>query len=82
MENAKFTKPLLDKLGAKRVILVTNWFHTPRSLAIFRNYQPGREFTVSFPPKPAPLSQWDRESLRRERMAALHNLLVHGVWSW
>lgn len=82
VENAKFTKPMLDQIGAKRVILVTNWFHTPRALAIFRKYQPGREFVVSFPPKPEPLSKWDRETQRRERLAALHNLVVHGVWSW
>jgi uncharacterized SAM-binding protein YcdF (DUF218 family) len=82
VENAKFTKPLLDKIGAKRVILVTNWFHAPRSLVIFRKYQPGREFTVSFSPKPEPLTQWDRATQRRERLAVIHNLFVHGVWSW
>lgn len=82
VENAKFTKPMLDKLGAKRVILVTNWFHAPRALAIFRKYQPGREFTISFSPKPEPLTKWDRDTQRRERMAALHNLIVHGVWSF
>ena len=83
VENAKFPKPLLDKIGAaKRLILVTNWCHTPRSLAISRKYQSGLEFPVSFSPKPEPLSKWDREAQRRERMAALHNLVVHGVWSW
>ena len=82
VENAKFTKPMLDRLQAKRVILVTNWFHVPRSFAIFRKYQPGREFTVSFSPKPEPLTKWDLETQRRERMAVLHNLLVHGVWSF
>lgn len=82
VENAKFTKPMLDKIGAKRVILVTNWYHAPRSFAIFRKYQPGREFTVSFPPKPEPLTKWDRATQRRERLAVLHNLFVHGVWSW
>ena len=82
VENAKFTKPMLDKLGAKRVILVTNWFHAPRALAIFRKYQPGREFTVSFSPKPKPLTKWDQDTQRRERLAVLHNLIMHGVCSW
>lgn len=41
VENAKFTGPLLDRIGARRVILVTNWFHAPRSLAMFRKYQVG-----------------------------------------
>ena len=82
VENARFTKPMLDKIGAKRVILVTNWFHVPRSLAIFRKYQPGREFVVSFAPKPESLNTWDKGAWRRERLASLHNLLVYGVWSW
>lgn len=82
VENAKFTKPILEKLGAKRVILVTNWFHQPRALAIFRKYQPDREFAVSFSPKPDPMSKSDRIAVRRERAAALHNLVFHGVWSW
>jgi len=82
VENARFTKPMLDRLGAKRVILVTNWFHAPRSLAIFRKYQPGRNFVVAFSPKSEPLTKWDRETQRRERVAALHNLLRYGVWSW
>jgi uncharacterized SAM-binding protein YcdF (DUF218 family) len=82
VENAKFTKPMLDRLGTKRVVLVTNWFHAPRSLAIFHKYQPGREFVVSFSPKPVPLNRWDLQMERRERMAAIYNLLRHGVWSW
>ena len=82
VENARFTKPMLDKIGAKRVILVTNWFHVPRSLAIFRKYQPGREFVVSFAPKPESLNTWDKGAWRRERLASLHKLLVYGVWSW
>lgn len=79
VENAKFTAALLDRLKAKRVILVTNWFHAPRALAIFRKYQPGRDFVVSFSPKPEPMTRWDKDTQRRERMAVIHNLVVHGV---
>ena len=79
VENAKFTAPMLDRIKAQRVILVTNWFHAQRALKVFQKYQPGREFTVSFAPKPEPLSKWDRYAQRRERMAVIHNLLVHGV---
>jgi uncharacterized SAM-binding protein YcdF (DUF218 family) len=82
VENAKFTKPMLDQTGAKRVILVTNWFHAPRALAVFKKYQPGRKFVVSFPLKPEPLTTWDNEAQRMERLKAVVNLLVHGVWSW
>ena len=37
IENAKYTKKIIDKLNIKRFILVTSDFHMERSLAIF-NY--------------------------------------------
>jgi len=80
VENAIFTAPMLDRIGAHRVILVTNWYHAPRSLAVFQKYQHGREFVVSFSPKPKPLTKWDMEVIRRERLAVIYNLIVHGVW--
>ncbi len=39
------------------MILVINGFHPPWSLVIFRKYQPGREFLVSFSPKPEPMGR-------------------------
>jgi uncharacterized SAM-binding protein YcdF (DUF218 family) len=81
-ENSDFTAPILERLEAKRVVLVTNWFHAPRSLAVFRKGQPQREFAVSFEPKPEPLTQWDRGAQRRERLAAVFYLFRYGVWSW
>lgn len=82
VENAKFTESLLNRIGAKRVVLVTNWFHTRRALAIFKSQQEGREFYVSYSERPDPPREWDLATERRERMAALHNLIFHGVWSW
>jgi uncharacterized SAM-binding protein YcdF (DUF218 family) len=82
VENARFTKPMLDQIGAQRVILVTNGFHVPRALAVFRKYQPDREFGVSFAPMPDPKSIWDRYAERRERLAALWYALRYGVWSF
>jgi uncharacterized SAM-binding protein YcdF (DUF218 family) len=82
VDNAKFTEPLLDRIGAKRVVLVTNWFHTRRALAIFKSQQEGREFFVSYSKRPDPAREWDLATERRERMAILHNLFFHGVWSW
>ncbi len=35
-ENATSTKQILDKIGAKRVLLVTNAHHMPRSHALFK----------------------------------------------
>ena len=43
-ENAQFTIPLLRAAGAHRVILVTSWYHSRRSLNCFRHYAPDLEF--------------------------------------
>ena len=82
VENAKFTDPILKKLGAQRVVLVTNWFHAQRSLAVFRRHQPGREFAAAFEPRPNKMSNWHRYASRRERLAALVYLVRDGIWSF
>ncbi|MDA7877731.1 YdcF family protein [Akkermansiaceae bacterium] len=82
VENAKFSAPLLEEIGAEKLILVTNWYHVPRAQKIFLKFQPDREFCVSFEPRSDPPTAWDYIAERRERMAAVHNLFLHGVWSW
>jgi len=57
-ENAQFSIPLLHALGARRVIIVTSWFHSRRALACFEHYEPDIKF-YSRPsyfgyPRPAP----------------------------
>lgn len=80
IENAKFTSNLLDSLGVRRAVLVTNWFHAPRALAVFRSFQPDRQWTAAFEPMPDSLDRWDQGCQRRERVAALHHLILHGTW--
>jgi len=82
MENAQYTQPIIDNLGAERVVLVTNWFHAPRSLAVFRRYQPEREFAVAFERRPEQLSNWHRYASRRERLAAVMYLFRYQIWSF
>ena len=82
VENATFTDSILTELGAKKVVLVTNWFHAPRSLAVFRRHQPGREFAVAFEPRPEKMSNWHRYATRRERLAALVYLIRDRIWSF
>jgi uncharacterized SAM-binding protein YcdF (DUF218 family) len=82
VENARFTAPILAHLDAKRVALVTNWFHAPRSLAVFESYQPEREFAASFEAKPDKMSNWHRYATRRERLAALAYLVRYRIWSF
>src|SRR5260370_16184140 len=37
-ENAELSIPLLRAAGAKRIILVTSWYHSRRALKCFRHY--------------------------------------------
>jgi uncharacterized SAM-binding protein YcdF (DUF218 family) len=39
-ENAKFSTPLLEKMGARSAILVTSWFHVRRAMSCFRAFNP------------------------------------------
>jgi uncharacterized SAM-binding protein YcdF (DUF218 family) len=43
-QNAQFTIPLLRAADAHRVILVTSWYHSRRSLNCFRHYAPDIQF--------------------------------------
>jgi uncharacterized SAM-binding protein YcdF (DUF218 family) len=82
VENATFTDPILTRLGAKKVVLVTNWFHAPRSLAVFRRHQPERKFVAAFESKPDKMCKWHRYASRRERLAALVYLVRDRIWSF
>jgi uncharacterized SAM-binding protein YcdF (DUF218 family) len=44
LENAKFSVPILRRLGAKRVIIVTSWYHSRRALACFEHFAPEIKF--------------------------------------
>jgi len=44
LENAEFSIPILRKMGAHRVILVTSWFHSRRALACFEHFAPDIQF--------------------------------------
>jgi uncharacterized SAM-binding protein YcdF (DUF218 family) len=44
LENAKFSAPLLRRMGAQRVIIVTSWYHSRRALACFRHFAPDITF--------------------------------------
>lgn len=42
--NARFSVSILRRMGAKRVIIVTSWYHSRRALACFRHEAPEMEF--------------------------------------
>lgn len=79
-ENADFTDPIIDAMPeVRRVLLITNWFHAARSLAVFRKRQPEREFAVAFETASQVPNPWEVKSQRRERLAALFYLFRYGV---
>jgi uncharacterized SAM-binding protein YcdF (DUF218 family) len=76
-ENAQFTIPLLRRSGAKRVILVTSWFHSRRALHCFQHYAPGIQF-VSLPTwRDLPQGHWPN---RYERAWVLSEYLKLGYY--
>ncbi|MEO8617119.1 MAG: YdcF family protein, partial [Luteolibacter sp.] len=82
LENARFTQPIFDSLKARRVLIVTDWYHTPRALATFRHEQPKREFAVSFETRTGQLTKSQKCSQRHERLAAVWYLFRYGVRSF
>lgn len=78
-ENALLTRPLLDRLHASRIVIVTDWFHVPRALAVFRKAQPDKTFLASFEPKPGKPSACEISHARRERIATVFYTLRHGI---
>jgi len=77
-ENALFSIPLLQKLGAKQVIIVTSWYHSRRALHCFRHYAPG----IQFYSRPSYFayrrSDWSRDHTARRIRAEYTKL----VWYW
>ena len=81
VENAVYVKPIMEKLGARNVILVTSWSHARRAERIFESMIPGVHFYTSFEKRPeGELQAWDKETQQRERRAALYCLVRYGIW--
>ena len=81
-ENAALLAPIFEWRGLERVVLVTNWFHVPRSEAVFRDRFPHMEFASTWEPPSDPLPPWDRRSQRREKLASIYYWLRYGVWAF
>jgi uncharacterized SAM-binding protein YcdF (DUF218 family) len=81
-ENALFSKPWVDAAKNGQLVIVTNDFHGPRSLAVFARHYPGRQIVLSCETTKPPYNQWQQGSRRRERAAAVFYALRFGVWCW
>jgi uncharacterized SAM-binding protein YcdF (DUF218 family) len=74
-ENAKFTEPLLKAAGARKVIIVTSWYHSRRALNTFRTAVPTIEFTS------APSYHSDRPRLRTT-VSRIYKEYAKIAWYW
>jgi uncharacterized SAM-binding protein YcdF (DUF218 family) len=77
-ENAMLSIPVLRRLGAKKVILVTSWYHSRRALKCFRHYAPDLIFYSCPSRQGLARSEWSEGHLRRR--IRLEYLKVVGYW--
>jgi uncharacterized SAM-binding protein YcdF (DUF218 family) len=85
-ENAKFTVPLLRAQNAKRVVIVTSWFHSRRALHCFQHYAPEIEFisrptTADLPRHHWP-GKWERKRVLTEYIKVMYYWIRFGISSW
>jgi uncharacterized SAM-binding protein YcdF (DUF218 family) len=80
LENAKFSIPLLRSLGARRVIIVTSWYHSRRALACFKHFAPD----ITFYSRPSYEGYLYRDWKRKDISWYLkyEYLKLFGYWAW
>jgi uncharacterized SAM-binding protein YcdF (DUF218 family) len=79
VENAMFSKPLLEQIRAKNVIIVTSWYHAGRAQRVFQFVCPDINFSVAYIPEDESHDLNGRQMLLREKLAILHSTFVRGV---
>lgn len=62
--------------------VVTNDFHGPRALAVFRTIYPHLDFVLASESTSQPFNRWQEQLRRRERAAALYYLLLYQISSF
>ena len=85
-DNARFSVPILRKMGAKRVIIVTSWYHSRRALACFRHEATDIQFFsrpsyVWYPGKGTP-SKYVEAAQRVEVAKLFGYALRYGIWAF
>jgi hypothetical protein len=73
-----FVRPLLEKVGVHRAILVTSSYHTRRALAVFQQRVPGIHFEMV----PSRIGWWDTLKGRRQEntWAAIEFIKIPAYW--
>lgn len=77
-ENAQFSIPLLRAAGARRVIVVTTWYHSRRALKCFSHYGPDLTFYSCPSYFGFSRTDWSHDHLRRRIHAEYLKTL--GYW--
>lgn len=62
-ENARLSIPILRALGARRVIIVTSWYHSRRALACFEHYAPDLRFYSRPSYYGYPKTEWNHDGI-------------------
>jgi len=78
LENAEFSIPLLRQMGARRVIIVTSWYHSRRAMACFRHVAPDIEFYSRPAYLTYPRSEWGR--LNTSSHIRIEYMKLFGYW--
>jgi len=76
-ENALFAVPLLRAQSARRVIIVTSWFHARRALNCFRHDAPEIEFISRPTTADLPKSHWPNKHERGRVLSEYAKLLYY-----
>jgi uncharacterized SAM-binding protein YcdF (DUF218 family) len=79
MENARFCGPLLRQQNARKIIVVTSWYHSRRALACFEKAVPGVEI-LSLPTQPKDSSVTPRQYVVNEYLKLGYYVWEHGIW--
>jgi uncharacterized SAM-binding protein YcdF (DUF218 family) len=82
-ENAEFCLPLLRRMGARRVIVVTSWYHSRRALNCFRKMGPEMTFYSSPSYYGLRRSDWGQDGIgihiRQEYVKTLAYWVRYGI---
>ncbi len=79
-ENAGFAEPILRKSGARRVAVVTSWYHSRRTLACFRHQVKEIEFIAVSVPKNYQRTPYEMERARLEIIKTIFYALSYDLW--
>mgnify|MGYP006269242407 CR=1 FL=1 len=78
LQNAEFAKPILEKSGVRKAVLVTSSFHARRALTTFQQRIPGIDFGIAT----SRIGWWDTPSgrLQEDEWAAIEMVKIPGYW--